>query len=255
MYVNRMLPFMSRSAMRPLPPLVAQVDLELEIALCVGGVLSPLLGNVYLHYALDRWFERSVKPRLRGQATLVRYADDFVIGFEYQDDARRVMEALAQRLGHFGLSLHPDKTRLLPFRRPPQGKTGGKGRATFDFLGFTFYWTRTRKGRWAMFCKTRRASLRRIIQSVYDWCRRHRHQPVAAQHQALTRRIQGHFNYFAVNGNFRSLQLVIAQAKRSWFKWLYRRSQRARITWERFTDLLRDFPLPQPRILVSIWGT
>jgi len=146
-----------------------------------GSVLSPLLGNVYLHYALDRWFERSIKPRLRGQATLVRYADDFVIGFEYQDDAQRVMDALGERLGHFGLSLHPDKTRLLPFRRPPQGQTGGKGRATFDFLGFTFYWARTRKGRWAMFCKTRRASLRRIIQSVYDWCRRHRHLPVAAQ--------------------------------------------------------------------------
>ena len=146
-----------------------------ETGTAQGSVLSPLLGNVYLHYALDLWFERRVKPRLRGQATLVRYADDVAIGFEYEDDAQRVMEALGKRLGHFGLTLHPDKTRLLPFRRPPKGQTGGKGRATFDFLGFTFYWARTRQGRWRMFCKTRSASLRRAIQSVYDWCRRHRH--------------------------------------------------------------------------------
>ena len=219
-----------------------------------GSVLSPLLGNVYLHYALDRWFERKVKPRLRGQATLVRYADDFVIGFEYKDDAQRVRDALGKRLGYFGLTLHPDKTRLLPFRRPPKGQEGGKGRATFDFLGFTFYWARTRKGRWGMFCKTRSASLGRIIQSVYGWCRRHRHLPVAAQHKALTRRIQGHFNYFGVSGNFRCLLLVVEQARRSWYKWLCRRSQRTRLTWERFADLLRDFPLPRPRITVRIWG-
>lgn len=226
-----------------------------ETGTAQGSVLSPLLGNVYLHYALDHWFQRRVKPRLRGQATLVRYADDFVIGFEYQDDAKRVMDALGQRLGHFGLTLHPDKTRLLPFRRPRKGHPGGKGRATFDFLGFTLYWARTRKGRWGMFCKTRRASLRRVIQSVYGWCRRHRHLPVKVQHAALTRRIQGHFNYFAVSGNFRSLLLVLEQAKRSWYKWLCRRSQRTRLTWERFADLLRDFPLPRPRITVQIWGS
>ncbi len=152
-------------------------------------------------------------------------------------------------------SLHPDKTRLLPFRRPPKGQTGGKGRATFDFLGFTFYWARTRKGRWGMTCKTRSASLRRFIGSVYDWCRRHRHLPVAAQHRALRRRIQGHFNYFGVSGNFRSLLRVVEQARRAWYKWLCRRSQRKRLTWERFADLLRDFPLPRPRIMVSLWGT
>jgi group II intron reverse transcriptase/maturase len=224
-----------------------------ETGTAQGSVLSPLMGNVYLHYVLDLWFERKVKPQLRGQATLIRYCDDFVIGFEYQDDAQRVMDALGPRLEHFGLTLHPDKTRLLPFRRPPRGQQGGKGRATFDFLGFTFYWRRTRTGRWRMFCKTRSASLRRITGSVYDWCRRHRHLPVKVQHQALTRRIQGHFNYFGVSGNFRSLLLVNEQAKRSWYKWLCRRSQRTRLTWERFADLLRDFPLPRPRITVRIW--
>jgi RNA-directed DNA polymerase len=185
---------------------------------------------------------------------LVRYADDFVIGFEQEDDARRVMDVLGKRLGCFGLALHPDKTRLIPFRRPPAGQKGGKGSATFDFLGFTLYWARSSKGRWGMFCKTRSASLRRAIQSVYQWCRRHRHHSVKDQHAALTRRIQGHFNYFGVSGNFRSLLLIIEHAKRSWYKWLCRRSQRKRLTWERFLDLLRDFPLPKPRITVRIWG-
>lgn len=220
-----------------------------------GSVLSPLLGNVYLHYALDLWFEQEVKPRLRGRATLIRYADDFIIGFEEEEDARRVMEVLGKRLGRFGLTLHPDKTRLLPFRRPPAGQQRGKGPATFDFLGFTLYWARSRKGRWGMLCKTRSASLRRLIHSVYVWCRRHRHSSVKDQHMALTRRIQGHFNYFGVSGNFRSLLLVIEQAKRIWYKWLGRRSHRTRLTWERFADLLRDFPLPVPRITVRIWGS
>jgi group II intron reverse transcriptase/maturase len=220
-----------------------------------GSALSPLLGNIYLHYALDRWFERDVKPELKGQATLVRYADDFVFTFEYEDDAQRVMDVLGPRLERFGLSLHPDKTRLLPFREPPGTQQRGKGRATFDFLGFTFYWKRTRQGRWRMFNKTRSASLRRFTRSVYDWCRRHRHLPVKAQHTALTRRLQGHFNYFGVNGNLLCLQLVLRQVERAWYKWLCRRSQKRRLTWERFADLLRDFPLPKPRIVVSIWGS
>jgi group II intron reverse transcriptase/maturase len=220
-----------------------------------GSVLSPMLGNVYLHYVLDLWFEQEVKPQLRGRATLIRYCDDFIIGFEEEDDARRVLDVLGKRLGHFGLALHPDKTRLLPFRRPPAGQKSGKGPATFDFLGFTFYWARTRKGRWGMTCKTRSASLRRFIGAVYDWCHRHRHLPVAAQHKALTRRVQGHFNYFGVSGNFVSLLLVIEQVKRAWYKWLCRRSHRKRLTWERFADLLRDFPLPRPRIMVSLWAS
>ena len=219
-----------------------------------GSVLSPLLGNVYLHTVLDLWFEQEVKPRLRGRATLIRYADDFIIGFEEEEDARRVMDGLGKRLGRFGLTLHPDKTRLLPFRRPPAGQRSGKGPVTFDFLGFTLYWARSRKGRWGMLCKTRSASRRRIIGSVYDGCRRHRHRSVKAQHAALTRRIRGHFNYFGVSGNFRSLLRVIEQAKRIGYKWLCRRSQRKRLTWERFADLLRDFPLPRPRIAVRSWG-
>jgi group II intron reverse transcriptase/maturase len=220
-----------------------------------GSVLSPLLGNVYLHYVLDLWFEKVVKPRLRGRATLIRYADDFVIGFEREDDAWRVMAVLGKRLGRFGLTLHPDKTRLVPFRRPPGGQKGGKGPATFEFLGFTLYWARSRKGRWGMRCKTRRASLRRAITSIYDWCRRHRHLPVEAQHTALCRRLRGHFNYFGVNGNFRSLTFLVEEAKRAWYKWLCRRSQRKRLTWGRFAEMLGESPLPRPRITVRIWGS
>ena len=161
---------------------------------------------------------------------------------------------LEKRLGRFGLTLHPDKTRLLPFWRPPKAEQSGKGPATFDFLGFTFYWARSRKGHWRMWCKTRRASLRRAKKAIYDWCRRHRHQPVEAQHAALGRRLRGHFNYFGVSGNFPSLLRLVEATKRAWYKWLCRRSQRKRLNWERFTDLLRQRPLPRPRITVRIWG-
>jgi len=224
-----------------------------ETGTAQGSILSPLLGNLYLHHVLDRWFEREVKPRLKGRAWLVRYADDFIIGFERRDDAQRVQEVLGKRLQRFGLTLHPDKTRLLPFLRPEQEQTGGKGPATLDFLGFTLYWRRTRQGRWRLGCKTRSARLRRAINAVSDWCRRQRHQPLAVQHAALASRLQGHFNYFGVNGNLRSLKDLLYQAKRAWYRWLRRRSQRVRLTWERFALILREYPLPWPRVVVTIW--
>ena len=219
-----------------------------------GSVLSPILGNIYLHYVLDLWFEREVKPRMRGSVELIRYADDLVICFERRDDAERVMGVLPKRFGRFGLTLHPDKTRLVPFRHPPAKQLGGKGPATIDFLGFTFYWGRARTGRWMMWCKTRRARLSRAIGALTDWCRRHRHLPVKAQHAALTRRLRGHFNYFGVSGNFRNLQLVVEGVRRAWFKWLRRRSQQRHLTWEKFGALLERFPLPRPQIRVRIWG-
>jgi len=227
---------------------------EPELGTAQGSGLSPLLGNVYLHDVLDLWFETEVKPRLQGKATLMRSCDDFIIGFEREDDARRVQAVLDKRMGRYGLTLHPDKTRLVPFRCPSQGQQRGQGPATFDFLGFTLYWRRTRTGHWRMGCKTRRASLRRAKKAIYDWCRRHRHQPVEAQHAALGRRLRGHFNYFGVSGNFPSLLRLVEATKRAWYKWLCRRSQRKRLHWERFTDLLRQMPLPRPRITVRIWG-
>lgn len=218
-----------------------------------GSTLSPLLGNVYLHNALDLWFTEEVRPRLQGKAVLVRYADDGVLGFERQDDAQRVMAVLDKRLERFGLTLHPEKTRLLDFRRPLRSRGEGRSPTTFDFLGFCWYWRRTRRGSWSVTCKTRRARLARAIKAVHTWCRDNRHLPVRQQHAALSRRVQGHLNYFGVNGNMASLSRFAQQVTRSWFKWLNRRSQRARLNWDRFEDLLRDFPLPQPRIVVQIW--
>src|SRR5215468_11453528 len=229
-------------------------ELYRQVSNFVGSVLSPLLGNIYLHYGLDLWFETEVKPRLKGKATLMRYCDDFIIGFEREDDARRVQAVLDKRMGRYGLTLHPEKTRLVPFRCPSQGQQRGQGPAPFDFLGLTLYWRRTRTGHWRMGCKTRRASLRRAKQAIDDWCRRHRHQPVEAQHAALGRRLRGHFNYCGVSGNFPSLLRLVEATKRAWYKWLCRRSQRKRLNWERFTDLLRQMPLPRPRITVRIWG-
>jgi group II intron reverse transcriptase/maturase len=219
-----------------------------------GSILSPLLGNVYLHHVLDQWFERDVLPRMQGKAHLIRYADDFVIGFEREDDAKRVMSVLGRRFERYGLRLHPDKTHLLPFGRPNKGDPGGKGPATFDLLGFTVYWRRTRTGTWMPGLKTRTARLRRAITAVADWCRNHRHKSVKEQHTALTQRIEGHFNYFGVNGNLRSLKMLVHQVARAWHKWLSRRGQRELLTWKRFTDVLRHHPLPVPRIRVQVWN-
>lgn len=225
-----------------------------DLGTAQGSILSPMLGNIYLHYALDQWFERDVRLRMRGRARLIRYADDFVIGFEYREDAERVLAVLPRRLERYGLALHPDKTRLLDFRRPPAEQRDGKGPQTFDFLGFTLHWRRTRRGRWRLGCKTRQARLHRAIAAVYERCRDQRHRPLEVQHAGLRSRLQGHYNYFGVNGNYRSLARLYAEALKAWVKWLSRRSQRARLSWERVRQLLQRYPLPPPRIVVQVWG-
>jgi len=218
-----------------------------------GSALSPLLGNIYLHCVLDRWFEREVKPRLRGHASLIRYADDFIVCFERQDDAQRVAEVIPKRMARFGLQLHPEKTRLLRFEKPPGTQCSGKGPGTLDFLGFTFYWGRGRGNRWVMLCRTQRARFRRAVVAVHEWCRRHRHWAVANQHAALARRVRGFFNYYGVSGNYGRLASFVQLIQRAWFKWLRKRSQKTRLTWERFRELMRRFPLPRPRIAVRFW--
>ena len=218
-----------------------------------GSRISPLLGNIYLHYALDLWFEKIVKYRLQGEANLIRFADDAVIGFENREDAIRVLEVIKKRLEKFDLELHPEKTRLVEFKRPQRGEKPSKRPETFDFLGFTAYWRRSRAGGWSMTFKTKSASRSKFLREIYDWCRRHRHQPVKAQHKALVSRVRGHFQYFGVNGNTDSLCIVRNEVRKAWKKWLNRRSQRSRLTWERFKDLLRDFPLPQAKVYVQIW--
>lgn len=218
-----------------------------------GSSLSPLLGNVYLHHVLDVWFEREVRPRLRGSAVLVRYADDFVLCFEHADDATYVWSILDERFKTFGLTLHPKKTRSFAFRPPRQGGEGGG--ATFDFLGFTLHWQRTRSGTWRVAFRTRAARLGRASNAAAAWCRRHRHDPVKEQHRALTRKLVGHYNYFGVNGNIRALRNLLNAVTRTWKKWLNRRSQRARMSWKRFKELLGAHPLPVPTIRVQIWKT
>lgn len=220
-----------------------------------GSVISPVLGNIYLHNVLDMWFEREVKPRLRGAAALIRYADDFAICFEHMDDAERVMVVLGKRLARYNLSLQPDKTRLVDFRRPPENQRGGKGPGSFDFLGFTVFWRRNHRGKgWHLSWKTRSARQGRAVRKIYDFCRRQRHESVPEQHNALTRRIRGHFNYYGVNDNTQCLSSLLHNAKRAWYKWLNRRSQRSRLNWERFNDLLRDFPFPKPRVYKDLWS-
>lgn len=218
-----------------------------------GGVISPLLANVYLHEVLDKWFESDVKPRLRGRAQLVRYADDFVIAFELETDARRVMDVLPKRFGKYALTLHPDKTRLVKFTRPRRGGAGDDdGPSSFDLLGFNHHWTRSRRGNWVVERTTMRARLTRALAAVRDWCRAHRHLPIAAQCKALGQKLRGHFGYYGITGNSEALGRFAYEVRRIWHKWLARRSQRG-MDWDRFKQLLRRYPLPPPRVVHSVF--
>ncbi|MEE9392756.1 MAG: group II intron reverse transcriptase/maturase [Planctomycetota bacterium] len=225
-----------------------------------GGVISPLLANVYLHHVLDDWFLTEVQPRLRGQSFMVRYADDVVIFVEHETEAHRMMEVLPKRLGRFGLTMHPTKTRLVPFSKPPfrqraKGKdddAGPKSPETFDFLGFTHYWGRTRKGGWAIKRKTAKDRFQRSLTDLNDWCRTHRHWSIAAQHAKLTQKLKGHCGYFGITGNSRRLSALGFCSASIWRKWLNRRSQRKSMPWGRFYKLLERYPLPKMRAVHSV---
>ncbi len=219
-----------------------------------GGVISPLLANIYLHEVVDRWFEEEVKPRLGGRAVLIRYADDLVIAFAGEKDARRVEEVLPKRLARFGLQLHPDKTRLVRFQAPraEEKPPRPEGPGAFTFLGFTHYWGKSRKGNWVVKRKTAASRLTRSLSRVRQWCRRCRHEPVAWQQRQLSRSLRGHYAYYGITGNFRSLTNFHRQVTREWRKWLNRRSQKARMIWERFNRLLVEYPLERPRIFHAI---
>jgi hypothetical protein len=213
-----------------------------------------LLANIYLHEVVDRWFEEEVKPRLGGRAVLIRYADDLVIVFAEERDARRVEEVLPKRLARFGLQLHPEKTRLVRFQGP-RGKgdsPGSQDPSAFTFLGFTHYWGKSRKSTWVIKRKTAANRFTRSLCRVRQWCRRWRHEPVAWQQHQLSRRLSGHYAYYGIMGNFRALNNFHRQVTREWHKWLNRRSQKAKITWERFNRLLVIYPLARPRIVHAI---
>jgi len=216
-----------------------------------GGVISPLLANIYLHAVLDRWFVEEVKPRLAGRAELVRYADDFVILFAVEADARAMSSILAQRLGRFGLTLHPDKTRLVRFQPPEDGAAGS---GTFDFLGFTHHWSRSRRGRWTVQRRTTRHVVTRTLTGLRDWCRRNRHDKVRVQYSTLCSKLRGHYLYFGVTGNSAALRRVWYEARRIWHRWLSRRSRAAYMSWARFEQLLRAYPLPPPRLTRSVYA-
>jgi RNA-directed DNA polymerase len=227
-----------------------QVELEL-VCDGVGGVVSPLLANVYLHKVLDEWFETEIRPRLAGRCFLVRYADDAVLGFSNEQDARRVMNVLPKRFGKYGLTLHPEKTRLVDFRRnPPDGGTPG----SFDLLGLTHFWGRSRKGNQVVQRKTASSRFSRALKRISEWCRTNRHQAVVQQHKELSQKVRGHYGYYGITGNMRGLMRYAHEVERVWRRWLDRRSSKSKMTWDRFRLLLRRYPLPRPRIVHSVYA-
>jgi group II intron reverse transcriptase/maturase len=221
-----------------------------------GGVISPLLANIYLHEVLDRWWVEEVVPRLRGHAFIVRYADDFVIVFAREEDARRVQAVLPKRFERFGLTLHPEKTRLVPFRRPTAHRGPGEGPppppGSFDFLGLTHFWAVSRNGYWIPKRKTAKKRFARALKAVAEWCRANRHRPIAEQVKVLNLKLRGHDRYYGVTGNFAALSRFHFAVRRVWHKWLCRRSQRAYIPWDAFNRLLRQYPLIPPKAYRSV---
>jgi group II intron reverse transcriptase/maturase len=218
-----------------------------------GGVISPLLANIYLHTVLDEWFAKDVMPRLRGRAHLVRYADDFVVVFAREDDARRVFEVLPKRFAKFGLSLHPEKTRLVEFRRPDRNSDRGEP-GTFDLLGFTHHWGRSRSGKWLVQRRTAADRFSRALRRVTVWCRIHRHDPVGQQQRTLGKKLRGHYAYYGITSNYEAIRRFFHEVKGVWRKWLSRRSRKAHLNWDEMHALLERFPLPPPRI-VHRYGT
>jgi len=208
-----------------------------------GGVVSPVLANLYLHYALDLWFERCFKPTCWGSAMLIRFADDFVCAFEHQKDAERFYAQLSLRLAEFGLKVAPDKTRILRFS---QFDLSGNG--AFEFLGFEFRWRKSRKGGRTVSRRTSRTKLKASLATFTAWIQKNRHCKLPGLFRTLRAKLNGYWNYYGVIGNSASLHCFFYQAKRILFKWLNRRSQRRSYTWKGFADLLRFFEVPVPRI-------
>jgi RNA-directed DNA polymerase len=216
-----------------------------------GGVISPLLANVFLHEVLDRWLERDVQPRLRGPLRCLRYADDFVVLFKSEEHARRVMAVLYKRFERFGLKLHPEKTRLLSFDSPGLGTKRAQRERSFDFLGLTHFWARSRKGRWVVKQRTAKSRFARGLKALKERCREMRHYTLQEQHEAMCRMLRGHFNYYGITGNGDALGRYRSVAIRLWGRSLARRNNR-RFAWRRFLPLLERFPLPMPRPVHSV---
>jgi group II intron reverse transcriptase/maturase len=233
-----------------------------------GSVISPLLGNLFLHYVLDRWFVEEIRPQLKGKVFLIRFADDFVLGCEDESEARWLMGQLRERFASRGLTIHPEKSRLIDFRRPARTaagrakpsrdesspKRGGpsKGCGTFDFLGFTHYWARSRRGFWVVKRRTMLKRQRRAFRAIWVWCRRNRHMDLAEQYRRLCAKLRGHYQYYGIRCNLARMRAVWRHATRTWRYWLSRRSTRSDIPWEKFLRYLEKYPLPAPKIIHSI---
>jgi RNA-directed DNA polymerase len=216
-----------------------------------GQVISPLLANIYLHYVLDEWFEKVVKPRLKGEAYEIRFADDFILCFQYREDAEKVLDVLRKRFAKYGLTLHPDKTRLMEFGQEALTKSeapGGKKPATFDFLGFTHICKRSRRGYFTIHVRTMRKRLRRSLKKVTVWCCEHRHDSVVEQQEALNRKLRSHYQYYGRSTNFRSLEEFYQCVRRIWHKWLNRRTRGNTLNWLEYGQLLQRHPLLRPRL-------
>jgi RNA-directed DNA polymerase len=217
-----------------------------------GGVISPMLANLFLDHVLDEWFERDVMPRMKGCCVLIRFADDFVIGYEREDDARRILAVLPKRFARFKLTIHPQKTRLVRFQ-PPRGlDEGERGDGRFDFLGLTHYWAKSRRGYWVIKRRTAKKRLWRAMRAVWHWCRAHRHDPIRAQYRALCQKLRGHYQYYGIRGNYRKLEALYRSVERAWRYWLSRRGGPRTIRWETFAKLCAVLPLPTPRIMHNI---
>jgi len=222
-----------------------------------GGVISPLLSNVYLHEVLDCWFVEEVLPRMKGYAFLVRFADDFILGFQNKEDAEKVYRVLFKRFDKYGLSLHPEKTRVVPFGRPEattDGQTKGFKPGTFDYLGFTHYWDKSRTGRWVIRRKTMRKRFTRGLKAMGQWCRENMHEPMMEQVAALGRKLKGHFGYYGITGNYPALKRFRWEVIKVWRKWLARRGDPKGMSWERMHQLLAFFYIPEARVVHSIFA-
>jgi RNA-directed DNA polymerase len=213
-------------------------------------VTSPLLANIYLHYVLDKWFVDEVKPRLKGKAFLIRYVDDAVICFQKEEDARKVLEVLGKRFSKHGLTLHPDKTRLVEFGRAALEKAERMGKApeTFDFLGFTHLPERSRRGSYRPGVRTMKKRMKRALKSIEEWCKTHRHDPVEEQQETLNAKLRGHYQYYGRSSNYRGIRRFYSIVKRVWRRWLSRRKRGNPMTWKKFQGLLNRHPLLEPEI-------
>jgi len=217
-----------------------------------GGVISPLLANIFLHHVLDEWFVREVKPRMKGRCFLIRFADDFVIGCELESDALRVMDVLPKRFDRFSLTIHPTKTKRVRFGKPLAGANSDQQNGTFDFLGFTHFWAKSRRGYWVIKRQTARKRLRRTLKTVWQWCRQNRHRPIQEQYQILCAKLRGYYQYYAIRGNYRRLEKVRWFTQRAWKHWLRSRSRTKRIAADVMDKLQEVFQLPVPRIIHAI---